>query len=151
MAKKIKQRTLDDVTGWLREHGFEVTPRGAGTLVKKDGCAAILSADAEGRVRVTERPGYLLGGQISRLVDKGYQKFLRSEKLEIPATADHLKVMHAFAEELREALGGTSLYNDALGTVSDRYIYDRVKDRDAAEQPKRPWDKLAANPAAGPK
>ena len=32
---------------------------------------------------------------------------------------------------------------EKLGTVSDRYQYDRVKDRDAAEpaRPKRPWER----------
>ena len=34
-----------------------------------------------------------------------------------------------------------SLYNESLGTVSDRYVYDRVADRDQPEatRPKRPW------------
>jgi hypothetical protein len=33
------------------------------------------------------------------------------------------------------------LYNEALGTVSESYQYDRVKDRDKPnpERPKRPW------------
>ncbi len=146
MAKKIKQRTFDDVTAWLREHGFAISSSGSGHLVEKNGCAAILGRDADGSLLVSERPGYVLGGQISRLIDKGYQKTLRTEKLEIAATAEHLKVMHAFAEELREAIGSTSLYNEALGSVSDRYIYDRVVGRDAAQQPKRPWDNLPSGP-----
>ena len=51
------------------------------------------------------------------------------------------------AEELKEALGLTSLYNESLGTVSDRYVYDRVTDRDQPEpqRPKRPWQ--AVEPA----
>ncbi|MCA1596513.1 MAG: hypothetical protein LC772_08850, partial [Chloroflexi bacterium] len=90
MTKKIKQRTFDEVTRWLREHGFEVSAGGAGTMIKKDGCAAMLARDADGRVRVSERPGYVLGGQIAKLTDKGYQKTLKTDKLEIAATADHL-------------------------------------------------------------
>ena len=47
--------------------------------------------------------------------------------------------MHAFQEDLREALGLVSLYNESLGTVSNQYIYDRVEERDCAE-PKEPWE-----------
>jgi hypothetical protein len=59
----------------------------------------------------------------------------------MPATADHLKAMHDFSEELKEGIGATSLYNESLGTVSESYQYDRVKDRDKTEEdrPKRPW------------
>ena len=58
------------------------------------------------RPMVLARPGWLLGGQIARLVDKGYQKFLKTPKMEIPATADHLRAIHEFSEELNEAAGG---------------------------------------------
>jgi len=79
---------------------------------------------------VLVRPGWLLGGQIARLVDRGYQKFLKTPKLEIPATADHLRAIHDFSEELKEAAGAPSLYNESLGTTSDRYVYDRVVGRE---------------------
>ncbi len=71
----------------------------------------------------------LLNGEIARLLDRGYQKFFKTVKLEIPATADHLRSLHEFSEELKEAMGATSLYNEALGTTSDVYQYDRVKGR----------------------
>jgi len=63
--------------------------------------------------------------------------------LEIAATADRLESLHRFSEELKEALGYTSLYNEGLGTVSGSYQYDRVADRDLAEdkRPTRPWQK----------
>jgi len=63
-----------------------------------------------------------------------------------------LKAIHQFAEELREGVGATSLYNEALGTVSDRYVYDRVKDRDEPEpeRPKRPWEKVKAKNSKKP-
>ena len=75
-------------------------------------------------------PGWLLGGQIARLVDRGYQKFLKTPQTEIPATAEHLHAIHEFSEELNEGAGATSLYNESLGTTSDRYLYDRVKGRE---------------------
>ena len=81
-------------------------------------------------VQILARPGWLLGGEISRLLDRGYQKFLKTTKLEIPATADHLRAIHEFSEELKEAAGAISLYNESLGTTSDVYLYDRVKGRE---------------------
>ncbi len=73
--------------------------------------------------------GWVLGGEIARLVDRGYQKFFKTSKLEIPATADHLRALHRFDDQLKEAVGAMVLYNEALGTTSDRYDYDRVKGR----------------------
>jgi hypothetical protein len=32
-----------------------------------------------------------------------------------------------------------SLYNESLGSVSNLYLYDRVKDRDS-DLPKKPWE-----------
>jgi hypothetical protein len=98
--------------------------------VRKYACAAEIAAAPDGTVLVLRRPGWLLGGEIARLVDKGYQKFLKTPRLEIPATADHLHAIHEFTEELKEAAGATSLYNESLGTTSDKYVYDRVKGRE---------------------
>ena len=145
MAKKNSPPTYDEAVAWLRDHGFDILDA-PGTqnrvfLKKLNVSAAIEKAD-DGTTRVFARPGYLLSGEISRLVDKGYQKFLMSSKAEVPATADHLKALHQFSEELREAMGGVSLYNESLGTVSDRYMYDRVENRDLPEsqRPKRAWE-----------
>lgn len=145
MAKKTNPPTYDEAVAWLREHGFDILDA-PGTqnrvfLKKLNVSAAIEKAD-DGSTRLFAKPGYLLSGEISRLVDKGYQKFLKSSKSEIPATADHLKALHQFSEELREAMGGVSLYNESLGTVSDRYMYDRVENRDLpeAKRPKRAWE-----------
>jgi len=78
---------------------------------------------------IVQRPGFLLGGEISRILDRGYQKFLKTSKLEIPASADHLRAIHQFTQELDAATGETELYNQALGTTSDIYLYDRVAGR----------------------
>ncbi len=79
-------------------------------------------------------------------MNRGYQQFLKTTKTEIAATADHLKALHQFSEELKEALGLPSLYNESLGTVSESYQYDRVADRDKPEpaRPKRPWQAAGA-------
>jgi hypothetical protein len=80
---------------------------------------------------------------VARLVDRGYQKFIKSSKYELPATADLLIAIHTFDEELKELAGGISLYNESLGTTSDRYLYDRVDGREAepaAPKATRPWE-----------
>ena len=77
-------------------------------------------------------PGWVLRGQISRLVDHGNQKLFETPTARIAATADALKSVHRFSEELREAIGEPSLYNESLGTVSNSYMYDRLKGRDAS-------------------
>ena len=81
-----------------------------------------------------------MGSEIGSLVDGGYQKFFRTPSGKTkPATAAELKAIHDFEEDLKEALGLESLYNESLGTVSTFYLYDRVKDRDHGV-PKRVWE-----------
>ncbi|HEY6374044.1 MAG TPA: hypothetical protein VIX90_00830 [Edaphobacter sp.] len=136
MAKKTPQKTFNDVLAILGSQRFDVAPAQEGAKrtskafqVRKYGCAAEIAEAPDGTVLMLARPGWLLNGEISRLLDRGYQKFFKSSKLEIPATADHLRAIHEFSEELKEAAGATSLYNEALGTTSDVYHYDRVKGR----------------------
>lgn len=139
MAKTKKLPTFDEVLATLGNEKFDVSPateganRAAGAYrVSKNGCAAeIAPATAkDSAVQLLSKGGWVLGGEISRLLDRGYQKFLKTSKLEIPATADHLRAIHAFNDELKEAAGAMTLYNEALGTTSDRYVYDRVKGRE---------------------
>jgi hypothetical protein len=153
MAAETQSRTYEDAVAWLREHGFDIL-EAPGTkdrvFVKKLNVSAALEKDDGGSVRVFARPGYLVGGEISKLVDRGYQKFLKTTKTEVSATADHLKALHQFSEELKEATGLPSLYNESLGTVSSEYVYDRVVDRDQPEpsRPKRPWEQPAVKKQA---
>ena len=148
MAKKIKQASFDEVLSKLGNEHFDVAPahegagRGTGRMyrVTKYGCAAEIgenTAETTDRggagttaVRLLSRPGWLLGGEIARILDRGYQKFLATSKLQVPATADHLRDIHRFSEELKEAIGQLVLYNEAMGTTSDVYLYDRVKGRE---------------------
>ena len=139
MQKQPQSRKLNDVLTQLGSQRFDVGggPEGArkssgqtvgSTRVSKYGCAAEL-ADAGGSVALAARPGFVLNGEIASLVDKGYQKFLKTSKLEIPATADHLRALHQFTTELNAATGEMNLYNASLGTTSDQYVYDRVAGR----------------------
>ena len=95
----------------------------------------------------------MIGSEISKLINRGYQQFMKTTKTEVPATADHLKALHEFSEEMKEALALPSLYNESLGTVSDSYHYDRIKDRDEPEvdRPKRPWETVKVKAAAASK
>lgn len=145
MASKLEQKTYEDALSWLREHGFDVleAPGTAGRVfLKKYNVSAAIQKDGADSVKIFAYPGYLIGSEISKLVNKGYQQFLKTSKTEVPATADHLKALHSFAEEMKEALGLPSLYNESLGTVSESYQYDRIVDRDKpqADQKKRPWE-----------
>jgi hypothetical protein len=137
MAKKTSRHTFNDVLAILGGQRFDVAPVQDGAKrvanavqVRKYGCAADIAAAPNGTVEILARPGWLLNGEIARLLDRGYQKFLKTAKLEIPATADHLRAIHEFTEELKEATGATILYNEALGTTSNVYNYDRVKGRE---------------------
>jgi hypothetical protein len=139
MAKTKKIPTFDDVLATLGTEKFDVSPategsnRAAGAYrVSKDGCAAEIapSSEKDAPVRLLTKGGWVLNGEISRLLDRGYQKFFKTSKMEIPATADHLRAVHHFNEQLKEAAGALILYNEALGTTSDRYMYDRVNGRE---------------------
>jgi len=153
MTTKVEQRSYEDALSWLREHGFDLieAPGMQGRVfLKKYSVSAAIQKDGDDGVKIFAYPGYLIGSEISKLVNRGYQQFLKTAKTEVPATADHLKALQQFTEELKEGLGLPVLYNESLGTVSESYHYDRIKDRDkpAAERPKRPWEKAGAVAAA---
>src|ERR1700726_477645 len=145
MAKTIEARSYEEALAWLRDHGFDVTeaPGMSGRVfLRKYNVSAAIQKTDDGGVKIFAYPGYLIGSEISKLVNRGYQQFLKTAKTEVPATADHLKALQQFTEELKEGLGLPSLYNESLGTVSESYHYDRIENRDkpAADRPKRPWE-----------
>jgi hypothetical protein len=124
----------------LRNAGFTVTPRDGGLVRVVRGDCAVDLQDEAGTPRTVGLAGILMGGEIGSLVDGGYQKFFRATSgRKKPALACDLRTLHDFEEDLREALGQESYYNESLGTVSTFYLYDRVKDRDRGV-PKRAWE-----------
>ena len=142
MVKKTKIRSFDEVLAELGNQRFDVAGaqegasasagrKGGAVRVSKYGCSAVIEPGGKdaGPAVMLHKPGWVLGGEISRLVDRGYQKFLKSSRLEIPATAEILRAMHDFSQELDSATGEMELYNEALGTTSDVYLYDRVAGR----------------------
>ena len=145
MAKSTEARTYEEALAWLRENGFDITDA-PGTsnrvFLRKYTVSAAIERTPDDSVKIFAYPGYLIGSEISKLVNRGYQQFLKTSKNEVPATADQLKALQTFSEELKMALGLPSLYNESLGTVSESYHYDRIENRDkpTVERPKRPWE-----------
>src|SRR5579871_2741951 len=145
MTTKVEQRSYEEALNWLREHGFDLLEapgtQGRVFLKKYNVSAAIQKNGGEG-VKIFAYPGYLIGSEISKLVNKGYQQFLKTSKNEVPASAEQLKALQTFSEELKMGLGLPSLYNESLGTVSESYHYDRIENRDkpTVDRPKRPWE-----------
>ncbi len=143
---KTVTRSFQDALKYLSDHGFQITPPAPGsgvTQVSKDQCVAAIEVGKDGSARVVGFPSCLIAGEPALLVDRGYQKFFKTSKLEVAATAERLQALHTFSEELKQALGYTSLYNEGLGSVSASYHYDRVVGRDLpdAQRPTRPWQK----------
>ena len=149
MPKKLKAKTYDEAVSWFRANEFEVmeTPGVSGRVfLKKYSVSAAIERAADGGVKILAYPGCLIGGEISKVVDYGNQKVLKTSKTELAATAEHLRALHQFAEELKVGNGGVSLYNESLGTVSSEYNYDRLRGRDlsADKRTKRSSEKTPA-------
>lgn len=137
--ERQRQLTFDERTEAARKAGFEVTRSANGTIISRKGLASLLKESPSGEPQPGEA-GLLVHGHIAQLVDGGYQKFFATEDgHQMPALAEHLTALHAFSEDLHEALGLISLYNTSLGSICNNHLYDRVKDRDKGV-PKRPWE-----------
>ncbi len=152
MKPKSSRFSFDQALDLLRRQGFDVAAHAGvagGFLVRKSDVGAVLVAapagGENGAAAYAIAPGVLVRGELSRLVDRGYQKFLRTSQFEIPASASQLHAIHAFGEELSQLTGGISFYNESMGTTSDVYRYDRPVGRAASEPaPARPWEPAGA-------
>lgn len=156
LKRNSKRPNFDQALATLRDYKFDVgSPASVANVsgsvhVAKYGCAAVIAPSSAGAT-VIARPGVLLNGEIGQLVDRGFQKFIKSGHAERAATAEDLRSLHRFGEELRQALGVQSLYNESIGTVSDEYMYDRVKGRNLpeAQRPKPAWEQPVATDTPG--
>jgi hypothetical protein len=130
---------FDERIAGLREAGFQIStaPDGA-TRVSRGAFAADVRPSGDSAEFV--RTGVLAGGEIGELTDLGFQKiWLTPSGKKLAATAEHLRALHDLTEDLRERMGMVSLYNEALGSVNEHHLYDRVAGRDAPRE-KRPWE-----------
>jgi hypothetical protein len=117
----------------LASLGFAVGSTRGVVRVEKYGAGAEFRKEPDGHYRMTILPTVMLKGQFTRLWDAGYQKFLLTDDgVKVPALAQHLESLRRFNEELRTALGVPTFYNEALGSVSQVSVYDRVKGRPGA-------------------
>jgi hypothetical protein len=137
----VKKLTFEDHMSAARAAGFRTESIGGGkTRIERDGVACVAEPGTEEVPRMVERAGIVMGKEIGTLTDGGFQKFFVTPSgKRKPALAEELKAIQNFQEDLREALGLTSLYNESMGTVSNLYLYDRVEGRDQGVHDK-PWD-----------
>jgi hypothetical protein len=146
MAAKTRKPSFEQALATLRAQSFDVAPYAAvagGMLVSKHGVGAVIvpGTDSDTPVSFAIHPGVLVRGAVARLLDRGYQKFIKTSQYELPATAAQLQAIHAFSEGLKLLVGDVSLYNESLGTTSDLYQYDRLKGREAPQpSAARPWE-----------
>jgi hypothetical protein len=134
--EKPRQLTFDDRLTRLKEYGFTVKASGSGSAVAgKYGCAALIE-DRGSEPPAVRSAGVEVGPEIGVLVHGGYQQFFETASgKQLPALAEQLRALHDFIEDLKEALGLTSFYNQSLGTTSNLHLYDRVKNRDVGGSP----------------
>jgi hypothetical protein len=139
--ERPKVLTFENHMSAAQTAGFKTESVAAGkTRVERNGIAAVFASGPDGFPVVTERAGVVMGKEIGTLTDGGFQKFFTTPSgKRKPALAEELKEIHNFQEDLREALGLTTLYNESLGTVSNLYLYDRVEGRDRGDHDK-PWE-----------
>jgi hypothetical protein len=140
--ERAKTPTFDERLSAARSAGFRTESAGSGrTRIERNGVACIAEDSGNAGIpRFTERAGVVMGNEIGSLVDGGFQKFfLTPGGVRKPAQAAELKEIQNFQEDLREAMELTALYNESLGTVSNKYIYDRVEGRDSGHT-HHPWE-----------
>src|SRR5580658_2446248 len=116
MKRKSRNSNFDQTLELLRARSFDVAPYAGvagAVVVSKHGAGAVLVPGQGSAVAFWERPGAVFGGQVARLLDRGYQKFLKTSQYEFPATAIQLQAIHLFSEELSQVTGTISLYNEA--------------------------------------
>lgn len=125
----------------LKQAGFSAENFPDGRVkITKHGVGAIIGDEGRNQPQI-ERAGILVGPEIGILLNRGYQMYIETPSgKRFPATADQLKNLHEFEDDVKEALGLVNLYNTSLGTTSEKHDYDRVYGRDTGHQPK-PWER----------
>jgi hypothetical protein len=129
----VDERFAPKAIEGLAALGFSVGSTRGVVRVEKYGCGAEFRKGPDDHYQLTILPTIMVNGQFTRLWDAGYQKFLLTDDgIKLPALAKHLENLRKFNEELRTALGVPTFYNEALGSVSQISVYDRVKGRKGA-------------------
>ena len=139
--ERPKVPTFDERVDLLKNAGFTLQKLADGRVgITKHGIGAVIGDEGRNQPEI-EKAGVLIGSDISTLLSAGYQMFLEVPSgKRYPATAEQLRALHQFEDDVKEALDLVNLYNTSLGTTTPRHQYDRVYKRDSGQQPK-PWDK----------
>ena len=99
MARKAKHPNFEQMVADLRAHGFEVAPTKAvpdGMQVTMGGVGTVIvpvegkDSGEGGSALLAVTPGIVVREEIARLLDRGYQKFIKTSQYELPATATQL-------------------------------------------------------------
>lgn len=120
-----------DIEKQFQQAGFEASKPESGSLeVRKSGCVAYLEKQ-DGHWTYAGKPFLMVHGIPCELEDRGYQKFWysASQDKRFPIRKADLEVFHRFDEEVRRITGAKSLYNESLGSVNARTVYDRLTGR----------------------
>ena len=114
----------------LSSKGFTVRSSGGVARIEKYNCGAELRKEPNGDFQMTIIPSIMMQGQFTHLWDAGYQKFLLThDGRKFPVRVNQLGDLRRFNEELRDALGVPTYYNEALGSTCHYSVYDRLKGR----------------------
>ncbi len=119
----VEERFSPKAIESLAALGFAVGSTRGVVRVEKYGCGAEFRKGPDDLYEMTVIPTIMLKGRFTRLWDAGYQKFLLTDD------GQKLPALATLNEELRTALGVPTFYNEALGSVSQVSVYDRVKGR----------------------
>ncbi len=137
--ERQKILTFSERIELLRNAGFRIQNLPDGRVkIAKHGVGAVVGDTGKNQPEI-EKAGVLVGSEVATLLSRGYQMFLETPSGKcLPATAEQLKALHEFEDDVKEALGLVNLYNTSLGTTTPSHMYDRVFQRDTGKQP-RPW------------
>src|ERR1700722_13462158 len=106
MAAKVEQRTYEDAVAWLKDHGFDLIEAPGGqtrVFLKKYNCSAAIQKTDGGGVKIFAYPGYMIGSEISKLVNRGYQQFLKTSNNGLSPPASHQVASRAAASAVRRS------------------------------------------------
>lgn len=136
--EKLRELSLSDRLESLRQAGFTVQNETGGKVRSTRGRIAAILEDRGPEPPAIGKSGVVIGNEIGFLVNGGYQQFFVTPAgRKLAALAEHLRALHDFDEDMREALGITSLYNTSLGTTSSQHMYDRVNGRERRVTPRK--------------
>ena len=127
MPGKLELKTFEDAVNYLREHAFDVleAPGTSGRVfVKKYNVSAAIQKTEDGGVKIFAYPGYLVGTEISKLVNKGYQQFLLAGKEWMASGADFHVEVALMRRPGREAVAACAHHADLFVSWMDGSLHD---------------------------